>query len=139
MIQMSLALASGHLSLMGKDAVQILLSYQPTEAQELPEACYRQLMHALNIPLHLYSSFHVPPDCLLPKLFFFMSNCPLHVSNPLPLSQVLTTLLHQALFLQLAPSHVHMHSQTETVAATTTVCNLPHTQARQCASASGLP
>lgn len=70
MIQMSLALASGHLSLMGKDAVQILLSYQPTEAQELPEACYRQLMHALNIPLHLYSSFHVPPDCLLPKLFF---------------------------------------------------------------------
>lgn len=147
----SAACGAGHVSLVGQQSLWMLLSYQPTEVQELPQACYSQLMHSLSLPLRDSSPSRALPLCLIPSLSFLscpsfsMSYCSLHLPYPLPLPRVLTTLLHHALFLPPALSYVHMHlhthtdTDTETVAATTTVCNLPHTPARLCASASGLP
>lgn len=132
-----------------QEAAWMLLIYHPTEVQEPPEACYSQLMHSLNLPLHFYSPSHALPCCILPSLSFLssplfsMSYCTLHFFPlSLSLSQALTTLLHRALFLPLAlhtRAHALTHWHTETVAATTTASNLPHTPVRQCASASGLP
>lgn len=115
----SVTLAGGHVSLMGDGSAWMLLSYKPSEVQEPPEACYSQLMHSPNLPLRFSSLCHALPLCLFPSLSFLsspfsMSCCPLHLSNPLPHSEVLTTLLHRALFLPLTLSHVHTHSRTDT-------------------------
>lgn len=115
----SVTLAGGHVSLMGDGSAWMLLSYKPSEVQEPPEACYSQLMHSPNLPLRFSSLCHALPFCLFPSLSFLsspfsMSCCPLHLSNPLPRSEVLTTLLHRALFLPLTLSHVHTHSRTDT-------------------------
>lgn len=112
---MPAACAAGHVSLCGWEAAWMLLSYQPTEVQEPPEACYSRLMHSLHLPLHLCSlsvsrslSCSSSPSLshpFFPKLSpFSMSCCPLHLQTfPLPrVSQVLTTLLQQALSLLLA-------------------------------------
>lgn len=82
----------------------------------MPEASNSQLMHSPSLPLCLFSPSHALPLCLFPKLslFFHELQLSLHPPNPLPLPQVLTTLLHHALLFPPALSHVHMHKRTRT-------------------------
>lgn len=87
--EVSAAFDAGHVSLVGQEAVWMLLSYKPTEVQEPPEACYSQLMHSPNLPLRFSSLCHALPLSLslplFPKLCFFHELL-LSSKHPPPLS-----------------------------------------------------
>lgn len=70
------AFAAGHVSLVGQGALWMLLSYQQTEVQEPPQACYSQLMHS---PPFLLFSMSV---CLM--LFLSASSPAFSLSCPFP-------------------------------------------------------